>query len=127
MKYTWQWFFFTTVLNKLCLFYFIWFVEFLELKPIKIFDYLINGRCNDLLKQRLLRSTTLLLKCIIILWYFYICNWVYESLGPWLRGPAFYFGFCRKELSFSATLVVSYMSYMSYLDIKQLHVHNFNL
>lgn len=54
------------------LFYFIWFVEFLVLKPIKIFNYLINGRDNDLLKQRLLRSTTLLLKCIIILWYFYI-------------------------------------------------------
>lgn len=65
-------FFFTTVLNKLCLFYFIWFVEFLGLKPIKIFNYLINGRGNDLSKQRLLRSTTLLLRCIMIFLYFVI-------------------------------------------------------
>lgn len=64
--------FFTTVLNKLCLFYFIWFVEFLGLKPIKIFNYLINGRGNDLSKQRLLRSTTLRLRCIMIFLYFVI-------------------------------------------------------
>lgn len=64
--------FFPTVLNKLCLFYFIWFIEFLGLKPIKIFNYLINGRGNDLSKQRLLRSTTLLLRCIMIFLYFVI-------------------------------------------------------
>lgn len=48
---------------------FILFVEFWELKPLKILKYLVNVRGNDLLKQRLLQSTPLHLKCIMICLY----------------------------------------------------------